>query len=68
MPTEDSYPGLDAGAEDTETPQCGQRGQQHSQGERLHSGSETHEELKARGTVIVTQTSCRGKTAFFGSQ
>ena len=58
MPTEHSYPGLDVGAEDTETPQCGQRGQQHGQGERLQSRSETHEELKAQGAVIVTQTSC----------
>ncbi len=46
MPTEHSYPGLDVGAEDTETPQCGQRGQQHSEGECLQGESETCEMLR----------------------
>lgn len=41
MPAEHSYPGLDVGAEDAETPQSGERGQQHREGERLQGGSET---------------------------
>ena len=39
MSTEHSYPGLDVGTKDTQAPQCGQGGQQHSQGERLQGRS-----------------------------
>lgn len=51
--TEHSYPGLNVGAEDAETPHCGQRGQQNGQGERLQGRSGTHEEVK--GLLVQLQ-------------